>query len=152
MRPKTATVKPKAVMALTGTYPCNIDDKTRHYVAARRPRPVRRRRDCAGVARPDQCLWLTDPAHQERLAERLEHSPAVKWDVRVFKRPLLRSDGKDAGRRRWSVAVSDRLTAFAGLSQEVVLVGIDDHFEIWDAARVGSSTPSSRAPSPPVRE
>ena len=27
MRPKTAEAKPKTVMALTGTYPCNIDDK-----------------------------------------------------------------------------------------------------------------------------
>ena len=33
------------------------------------------------------------------------------------------------------VAIADKLAAFAALDQEVVLVGIDDHFEVWDAAR-----------------
>jgi MraZ protein len=135
MRPKTATVKPKVVMALTGTYPCNIDDKRGITL----PRAVR---DQFGDAElvlvspgPDQCLWLTDSAHQERLAERLEHSPAREVDVRVFKRLYYAQTEKTPVGADGRVAVSDRLTAFAGLSQEVVLVGIDDHFEIWDAAR-----------------
>jgi MraZ protein len=135
MRPKTATTKPKAVMALTGTYPCNIDDKRGITL----PRAVRDQFGDAEVVLvspgPDQCLWLTDPAHQERLAERLEHSPAREVDVRVFKRLYYAQTEKTPVGADGRVAVSDRLTAFAGLSQEVVLVGIDDHFEIWDAAR-----------------
>ncbi|HBI44696.1 MAG TPA: hypothetical protein DDY78_17865 [Planctomycetales bacterium] len=135
MRPKTATTKPKAVMALTGTYPCNIDDKRGITL----PRAVRDQFGDAEVVLvspgPDQCLWLTDPAHQERLAERLEHSPAREVDVRVFKRLYYAQTEKAPVGAEGRVAVSDRLTAFAGLSQEVVLVGIDDHFEIWDAAR-----------------
>jgi DNA-binding transcriptional regulator/RsmH inhibitor MraZ len=27
------------------------------------------------------------------------------------------------------------LADYAGLGKEVVLIGIDDHFELWDAAR-----------------
>jgi len=33
------------------------------------------------------------------------------------------------------VGIPDRLASFAGLHQELVLVGIDDHFEVWDAGR-----------------
>ena len=135
MRPKTAPAKPRTVMALTGTYPCNIDDKRSITL----PRAVREQFADADQLLvspgPDQCLWLTDPAHQERLAERLEHSPAREIDVRVFKRLYYAQTEKVMVGPDGRVAISDRLTQFAGLSQEVVLVGIDDHFEIWDAAR-----------------
>ncbi len=135
MRPTTSPAKPKSVMALTGTYPCNLDDKRTFTL----PRAVR---DQFGDAElvlvspgPDQCLWLTDPAHQERLAERLEHSPAREIDVRVFKRLYYAQTEKVSVGAEGRVTLSDRLAQFAGLSQEVVLVGIDDHFEVWDAAR-----------------
>jgi MraZ protein len=148
MRPKTATAKPKAVMALTGTYPCNIDDKRGITL----PRAVREQFGDAEVLLvspgPDQCLWLTDPAHQERLAERLEHSPAREADVRVFKRLYYAQTEKEPVGADGRVAVSDRLTAFAGLSQEVVLVGIDDHFEVWDAARWKQYTQLKSAVAP----
>ena len=148
MRPKTATAKPKVVMALTGTYPCNIDDKRSITL----PRAVRDQFGDAEVVLvspgPDQCLWLTDPAHQERLAERLEHSPAREVDVRVFKRLYYAQTEKTPVGADGRVAVSDRLTAFAGLSQEVVLVGIDDHFEIWDAARWKQYTQLKSAVAP----
>jgi len=135
MRPKTAEAKPKTVLALTGTYPCNIDDKRTITL----PRAVREQLGDADLVLaspgPDQCLWLTDQAHQERLAERLEHSPAREVDVRVFKRLYYAQTEKVPVGADGRIAISDRLTQFAGLSQEVVLVGIDDHFEVWDAAR-----------------
>ena len=146
--PTTATAKPKKVMALTGTYPCNIDDKRGITL----PRAVREQFGDAEVVLvspgPDQCLWLTDPAHQERLAERLEHSPAREADVRVFKRLYYAQTEKTPIGADGRVAISDRLTAFAGLSQEVVLVGIDDHFEIWDAARWKQYTQLKSAVAP----
>ncbi len=135
MRPTTAAAKPKAVLALTGTYPCNIDDKRTITL----PRAVREQLADADLVLaspgPDQCLWLTDQAHQERLADRLERSPAREVDVRVFKRLYYAQTEKIPVGADGRIAISDRLMQFAGLSQEVVLVGIDDHFEVWDAAR-----------------
>ena len=135
MRPKTAPAKPRRVMALTGTYPCNVDDK--RGIAL--PRAVREQFGDAETLLaspgPDQCLWLTDPSHQERLAERLEHSPAREVDVRVFKRLYYAQTERVTVGADGRITLSDRLAQFAGLSQEVVLVGIDDHFELWDAAR-----------------
>ena len=147
MRPKTAPAKPRAVMALTGTYPCNMDDKRTITL----PRAVREQFGDADVVLvspgPDQCLWLTNQAHQERLAERLEHSPAREIDVRVFKRLYYAQTEKVAVGADGRVAISDRLAQFAGLSQEVVLVGIDDHFELWDAARWKQYTQRRAPPS-----
>ncbi|HVS40352.1 MAG TPA: hypothetical protein VMS17_32645 [Gemmataceae bacterium] len=135
MRPTTAPARPKSVMALTGTYPCNLDDKRTFTL----PRAVRDQFGDADLVLvspgPDQCLWLTDQAHQERLADRLEHSPAREVDVRVFKRLYYAQTEKLTVGADGRVTLSDRLAQFAGLSQEMVLVGIDDHFEVWDAAR-----------------
>ncbi len=83
----------------------------------------------------DQCLWLTTPAHLERLAQRMEQSQAKEVDVHTFKRLYFAQTEKVALTGEGRVVISDRLAQFAGLHQEVVLVGIDDHFELWDVVR-----------------
>jgi MraZ protein len=121
-------------LPLTGTFPCNLDEK--HGVAL--PRAIRDQLgNCDTVLvspGPDQCLWVTNQAHLDRLSERLDQSPAREIEVRVFKRLYFAqtervpvSDGR--------VQISERLALFAGLNGEVVLVGIDDHFELWDVNR-----------------
>jgi MraZ protein len=127
--------KPKAVMPLTGTFPCNLDDQ--HALLL--PKSMR---DQLGsietlMVSPgaDQCLWLTTPAHLERLAQRLEQSQAKEVDVRTFKRLYYAQTEKVSLTAEGRVVISDRLATFAGLHQEVVLVGIDDHFELWDVSR-----------------
>jgi MraZ protein len=134
MRPKSTPSKPKSVMPLTGTFPGTLDDK--HALTL--PRAIRDQLgDCETVLvspGPDQCLWLTNQAHLDRLAERLEQSPAHEIDVRVFKR-LYYAQTEKAPLAEGRVVISDRMAQFAGLGQEVVLIGIDDHFELWDAAK-----------------
>jgi MraZ protein len=131
---KPTPVKPK-VMPLTGTFPCNLDDK--HTITL--PRAIRDQLGQGDMVLvtpgPDQCLWLTNQAHLDRLADRLEHSPAKEVDVRVFKRLYYAQTEKVTMSADGRVQISERLAQFAGLHQEVVLVGIDDHFELWDVNR-----------------
>jgi division/cell wall cluster transcriptional repressor MraZ len=147
MRPKAAPAKVKSVMPLTGTFPCTLDDKK----SVTLPRAIRDQLgDCDMVLvspGPDQCLWLTNQAHLDRLAERLEHSPAQEVDVRVFKRLYYAQTDKAPLSGEGRVMISDRLAQFAGLGAEVVLVGIDDHFELWDAARWRQYTQQKSAKS-----
>ncbi len=84
---------------------------------------------------PDKCLWLTNQPHLERLGERLDQSQANEADVRVFKRLYFAQTEKLSVNADGRVSIPDRLASFAGLHQELVLVGIDDHFEVWDAGR-----------------
>ena len=134
LRPK-APAKAKVVLPLTGTFPCNLDDKK----AMTLPRAIRDQLGNSDTVLispgPDKCLWLTNQAHLERLAQRLEQSPAREADVRVFRRLYFAQTEKTALTADGRVAISERLASFAGLHQEVVLVGIDDHFELWDAGR-----------------
>jgi len=54
--------------------------------------------------------------------------------VQTFKR-LFFAQVTKARVAEGQVHVAERLAAFAALSRELVIAGIDDHFEIWDAAR-----------------
>jgi MraZ protein len=135
MRPQAPPAKPKELAPLTGTYLGNLDDKQ----AMTLPKALREQLgNCETVLvspGPDQCLWLTNQAHLDHLADRLEHSPAREADVRVFKRLYYAQTEKAGVDAEGRVTVPERLAQFAGLHQEVVLVGVDDHFELWDAAR-----------------
>ncbi len=37
--------------------------------------------------------------------------------------------------RSGRILIPDRLLVFAGLKQEVVMIGVRDHLELWDAER-----------------
>jgi division/cell wall cluster transcriptional repressor MraZ len=151
LRPKAPPTRAKVVLPLTGTYPCNLDDKKTLTL----PKAMREQFgnvDTVLVSPgPDQCLWLTNQAHLDRLAERLEHSPAREIDVRVFRRLYFAQTEKTPLSADGRVTISERMAQFAGLHQEVVLVGIDDHFELWDINRwrqyTREKSPGLKAPA-----
>jgi MraZ protein len=145
MHPKAAPAKPKAVPPLTGTYPANLDDKKAMTLPAGMREQLGNVELLLVSPGPDQCLWLTNQAHLDRLAQRLEHSPAREVEVRVFKRLYFAQTEKAPLTSEGRLTIPDRLAQFAGLHQEVVLVGIDDHFELWDAARWRSYTQQKSA-------
>jgi MraZ protein len=139
LRPKPTAAKAKA-LPLTGTYQCSLDEKGQLTL----PRALRDQLSGSDTVLvspgPDKCLWLTNQSHLERLGERLEQSHANENDVRVFKRLYFAQTEKLSVNGEGRVAIPERLGEFAGLHQEVVLVGIDDHFEVWDAGRWRSYT------------
>jgi division/cell wall cluster transcriptional repressor MraZ len=133
LRPRSAP-KAKAALPLTGTFPIAVDD---HKVMSLPSKILEQLGHCDTVLLSpgsDRCLWLTNQAHLDRLQAKLDKSPARESDVRGFKR-LYYAQTMKVPVKDGKLAISDKLAAFAGLGAEVVLVGIDDHFEVWDAAR-----------------
>jgi MraZ protein len=123
-------------MLLTGTHPRSLDDKNRLALP-------KRIRDAFGeqvtqiflAPGPDQCLWLFDQDSLEKLAHKLDQAPAADGGARVFRRlffaQMEAADLDKAGR----IVVPPRLAQLAGLGREVVLLGVRDHLELWDAAK-----------------
>jgi MraZ protein len=142
LRGKTVP-KAKASLPLTGTYPVTLDKNVMTL-----PRAILQQLGhCDTVLvspGSDRCLWLTNQAHLDRLAQKLEKSPARENDKSSFKR-LYYAQTVKVPMKDGRVAISDRLATFAGLHEEVVLVGIDDHFEVWDAARWRRYTQARKA-------
>jgi MraZ protein len=108
-------------MLLTGTYPRTLDEKNRLVF----PKPPG----------PDQCLWLYTQEGLEQLAEKLDQAPAADAEARVFRRLYFAQTEAVDMDRTGRILIPERLIQFAGLKREVVLIGVRDHLELWEAQR-----------------
>jgi MraZ protein len=122
-------------MLLTGTYPRVLDDKKR-LAFPKRVRDLLDNPETLYITPgPDQSLWLYTQEELERLSESLDRAPATDAEARVFRRLYFAQteavDMDGSGR----VLIPDRLIQFAKLGHEVVLIGVRNHLELWDATR-----------------
>ena len=122
-------------MLLTGTHPRTLDDKKRLTLPKRLREQLGAPETLYLTPGPDQCLWLYTQDGLERLAEKLDHAPAADAEVRVFRRLYFAQTESVDVDRTGRILVPERLTQFAGLRHEVVLIGVRDHLELWDAQR-----------------
>jgi MraZ protein len=122
-------------MLLTGTYPRTLDDKKRLTF----PKKVRELLDDPKTLfitpGPDKSLWLYTQEGLEELSEKLDDVPATDAEARIFRRLYFgRTEAVDMdGNGR--VLIPERLLEFAGLGHDVVLIGVRDHLELWEANR-----------------
>jgi MraZ protein len=122
-------------MLLTGTHSRTLDDKNRITL------PKRVREQLGDIEQlfvtpgPDQCLWVFDQANLETLSTKLDRAPAADSDVRVFRRLFFAQMEAVDLDRMGRALIPERLVRFAGLDKEVVLIGVRDHLELWNAGK-----------------
>jgi len=141
IRPAAASVVRAAVrdktLPLTGTHACKLDDGRRLIL----PKEVREQLGEAPALfftpGPDQCLWLCTAAGLEKRMEQVDRSSADDAQARARRRLYFSQTEKCAVKwdQSGECSIPERLVQFAELRQEVVLVGVGDHFELWDAQR-----------------
>jgi MraZ protein len=122
-------------MLLTGTHPRTLDEKKRLALPKRVREQLGEPATLFVTPGPDQCLWLYTQQGLETLAEKLDQSPATDAEARVFRRLYFAQTEAVDLDRTGRVLIPDRLVQFAGLRHEVVLIGVRDHLELWDAER-----------------
>lgn len=122
-------------MLLTGTYPRTLDDKKRLVFPKRVREQLNEPERLFVTPGQDQCLWLYSQEGLERLAEKLDQAPATDAEVRVFRRLYFAQTEAVDVDRNGRILIPERLLQFAGLQHEVVLIGVRDHLELWDAER-----------------
>ena len=122
-------------MLLTGTYPRTLDDKKRLVM----PRRVR---DELGEVKKlyvtpglDQCLWVYTEKGLEQLAQKLDQVPATDAEARIFRRLFFAQMEAVDLDRTGRILVPERLMGHAGMQHEVVILGVQDHLELWDAVK-----------------
>ena len=127
-------------MLLTGTFTRSIDEKLRVVI----PKRVREalqcpRGGCLFVAPgTDRSLAIYTQEAFEHLADRLAQASPTGPEVRAFTRLFyaraqsVELDGQ--GRLR----IPADLAELSGLSKEAVLLGVQDHLELWPADRWAS--------------
>ena len=124
-------------MALTGTYERNLDEKHRLAI----PRRLLDEYGTADLASlyiapgTDQSLSLYSPVGFDRLARKIARQAPTRAEVRDYVRLFYARAEKVDLDSQSRIRIPDRLVEFAGLNRDVVLLGVNDHAELWDASR-----------------
>lgn len=123
-------------MALTGTYTRNLDDKKRLAVPKRLCEEFGEvdLRSFYIAPGTDHSLTLYSPAGFEKLAHKVSRQSPNRTEVRNYVRLFYSRAEKVELDAQGRIRIPERLAEFAGLSRDVVLLGVHDHAEIWDAA------------------
>jgi MraZ protein len=122
-------------MLLTGTHTRTLDDKKRLSLPKRVREQLEDPTTLIVSPGPDGCLWLYTKEGLEQFLAKLDQSPATGSEARVYRRLYFAQTEVVDVDRSGRVLIPERLVQFAELSHEVVLIGVRDHLELWDAAR-----------------
>ena len=124
-------------MPLTGTYARTLDQK--HRIAI----PKRLRDDLGGdevaavfvAPGTENSLSLYTEESFEALARRLQTSSNQKANARNYARMFYSQAERIEIDSQGRIRLPDRLVTHASLSHATVLIGVQDHVEIWDEAQ-----------------
>jgi MraZ protein len=122
-------------MLLTGTHPRTLDDKKRMTLPKRVREQVGEVTQLFVTPGADVSLWVYTKDELERLTAKLDQTSATDAEARVFRRLFFAQMEEVDLDRNGRMLIPDRLVQFAGLEHEIVLLGVQDHLEVWDAQR-----------------
>lgn len=120
-------------MLLTGTFNRALDEKLRIAI----PKSLRDALPCPPggglyVTRgTDSSLTLYTDAAFDALRQRLAQSPPTRVDVRAFSRLFYGQAQRVELDRQGRIRIPPELATLAKLKNEAVLLGVQDHLEIW---------------------
>lgn len=121
-------------MLLTGQYRRSLDDKLRVAV----PKPFREALTAAPLYLTpglDGCLALYPEAEFAALADRLANASPATAPARDYARLFFSQAECLSADKQGRLRLPAELAQWATLQSEIVLVGVRDHLEIWDAAK-----------------
>ena len=122
-------------MLLTGTHPRTLDDKKRLALPRRLREQMGNPTTLFVAPGPDQSLWLYTQEALEAQAAKIDQAPGGDGEARTFRRLYFAQTEAVELDRAGRLLVPDRLMQFAALRHEVVILGVCDHLELWDAPR-----------------
>jgi MraZ protein len=122
-------------MLLTGTFERSLDEKQRIAIP-------KRLRDALGESLAlyvtpgnDGSLSLYTEEELSKLAARLAVSSPAQQEVRAFSRLFYAQAERVELDSQGRVRIPPELAQAAGLQKEVVLLGVQNHMELWDKQR-----------------
>jgi MraZ protein len=124
-------------MLLTGVFHRSIDQKLRVAVPKRLREALESENKSSVYFTPgtDQSLAMYAEDALARLAERLAQASPTRQDVRTFNRLFYARAQRVEWDAQGRVRIPLELAKLALLEKEVVLLGVQDHVEIWSAQR-----------------
>lgn len=114
-----------------GEYSHTIDEKSRLAIPIKfRPELTEGAVITRGL---DNCLFLFTRAEWQKLAEKLASLPFSQANTRAFARLMLAGAMDVTLDKQGRIILPDYLREFAGLKKQVVITGLYNRLEIWEA-------------------
>lgn len=117
---------------LLGEYKHNVDPKGRVAIPAK----FREKLATGAIVTRglDNCLFLFAETEWKALAEKLVALPLAQANSRAFVRLMLSGAMDVEFDAQGRILIPDYLRKYAGLGKEVVVAGLYNRIEVWDAA------------------
>lgn len=133
-----------------GEYAHTLDDKGRLAV----PKKFRTALAKGAVVTRglDNCLFLYTKKEWEKLAAKLAGLPFAQANTRAFARLMLAGAMDVEVDKQGRVMLPEYLRAFAGLTKDVIVAGLYNRLELWDAVKWGEYTKRTEAESTSIAE
>lgn len=116
-----------------GEYHHNIDDKGRIII------PVKFRYELGEkfiiTKGLEGCLFVYSQYEWDTIITKLKSLPFTKKDARTFMRFFISSATECEFDRQGRINITSPLAAYADLTKECVVIGVNDRLEIWSKAR-----------------
>lgn len=81
----------------------------------------------------DRCLFLFPVAEFETLAARIRELPITQEQAREFRRQMFADASADIPDKQGRILVPPYLREYAGIDNQVIVIGLDTYVEIWPA-------------------
>ncbi len=124
-------------MLLTGTFSRSIDQKSRVAIPKRLRDGLARTSGGVLYVAPatDRSLAIYTEESFGQLAERLRRSSPTEQHVRAFTRLFFAAAQQIELDGQGRIRIPTELVEMAALQKEIILLGVQDHLEIWSSER-----------------
>ena len=116
---------------LLGTHAPKLDEKGRVIL------PAKFREELQGglvVTRgQDRCLYVFSTAEFELVHDKIRQAPVTSAEARNYLRVFLSGASSEQPDKQGRVTIPATLRQYAGLDKDLVVIGVGNRAEIWDA-------------------
>lgn len=117
---------------LMGEYHHNLDEKNRLIIPSKLREEMG---DLFVLTRGlDECLFIYPREEWNRIIEKYQELPNTK-DARNFMRFFLAGATECSFDKQGRISISSPLMRYAELEHECVIIGVNDHLEVWSEDR-----------------
>ena len=116
---------------LLGTHTPKLDEKGRLFLPAKFRDELS---DGVVITRgQERCLYVFSAKEFAEIHEKLRQAPASVKGARDYLRVLLSGASDETPDKQGRVVLPSLLRSYAGLSKDLVIIGVGSRAEIWDA-------------------
>lgn len=127
-------VRPRPIL-FTGTHPCSVGEARELTLPTTVRRQMTSTRTLFAAPGPEGAVLLYTTEGLSRLTEQLDRSPAAETKVRRARRVSFAQAERCSVDRDGRLYLPDPVARHGGVRGDCYLIGVGDHWELWEAAR-----------------